>query len=363
MSKKNIAFLLTKVETIGGISRAVSVVTNALCESNLFNVHIIGFQKHQDSPYGWHKDLIFHNLIPEERISMKKGIFRAVPKLRKVLHVSDIDVLVSCGDLVGILGALSTRFKKTKFVFWSHSSFKAPVLNKFKDFSEQFTARFADVVVSLTKADQQNYRNETKAKRVVQIYNPVDPKLLEVDREYNPSSKKIISVGRLDYPKNFLLLVDVAKIVLEKNPDYQWHIYGIGDDEKEIKEKLEKNGLEGKLELMGLSNDLYRVINEYGLMVMTSRFEGFPMSLIEGMACKLPLISFDIATGPNEIIKNGDNGYLIEPLNVVEMASCINELIKNTEKRVAFSEAQDEILPKFEMNKIRQIWIELFNSL
>src|SRR5690606_33587813 len=129
--------------------------------------------------------------------------------------------------------------------------------------------------------------------------------------------------------------------------EYTWHIYGKGSLETVIKENIDKLGLSGRVILEGNVTDLYEKYSSYSLMVMTSSYEGFPMSLLEGMVNKLPLVSFDIQTGPNEIIHNNQNGFLIEPFNIDDAANKINLLIENSTKRIAFSNANVHYVEEF----------------
>ncbi|ALM06782.1 hypothetical protein SB49_02405 [Sediminicola sp. YIK13] len=361
-NKKNIAFLLTRISERGGISRVVSIITNVLQKTELYNIHIISYIKKEEYGYKWNNKIIYHDLL-DESIPMKKGLPKAAFGLRKIINKNNIEILISCGQLVGPLGVISTLFKKTKHVYWSHSSFKAKTGNKFKEVNEQFTAIFANAIVSLTKTDLKNYKHGTFASNIKQIYNPIDPRAVNSHLPYKLNAKKIISVGRLTDQKNFELLVDVAKIVLEKHKDYVWHIYGSGENEHKIQKKIEQNGLIDKLVLKGQSNDLYSIYNQYSFMVMTSKYEGFPMSLIEGLANNLPLISFDIPTGPSEIIRNNINGFLIRPFRIIEMANKIDELIINEDKRISFSNNNKEFINDFNIHSITTKWINLFNSL
>jgi len=361
-NKPNIAFLLTKVTKRGGISRVTSILSNEIYQSQLFNIHIIGYQKRDIEGYNWNEKLIFHELGGDES-SMKKGMFKAAFRLRKILGDHNIKVVISCGQMVGPLGVLGTLFKRTKHIYWSHTSFKASTKNKYRVLNEKFTAPFSNALVCLTKSDVKNYEKETLARRVVQIYNPIDPELENIEVQYNSSSKKIISVGRLTFQKNFELLVDVAKLVLDKHKDYTWHIYGSGEMEIAIQEKIDENYLTDRLILMGQANNLYSLYNEYKMMVMTSRYEGFPMTLLEGMACKLPLISFDIQTGPNEIIVDNHNGFLIEPFDIEKMAADIEKLILNKDRCTKFSLKNDELMAEFNIKSINAKWISLLNSI
>ena len=361
-NKIHVAFLLSRILVDGGITRVTAMLTKQFAHDDRFHIHVISYQTIQKGGYNWDADLSYYELV-DEGVKMKKGIFKATAKLRSILTEQKIKVLVSCGQEIGPLGALGTLGKATKFVYWSHSSFKGKTHSKYKILNELFTAAFTNVIISLTKVDKINYKKGTLTKNVVQIYNPVDPSLVEQSHNYNARTNKIISVGRLSFQKNFLLLIDVAKKVLESNPNIQWDIYGDGYQENEIRSKIQKYGLEQQVILKGHVANIYEIYKEYSLMVMTSRFEGFPMSLIEGLATKLPLISFDIPTGPNEIIDEGVNGFLIKPEDVDEMAFKIKQSISDENQLNTFSKAAYTSSEAFSMNTIYNQWVSLFISL
>ncbi|MFX0558413.1 glycosyltransferase [Maribacter sp. CXY002] len=355
-NKIKIAFALVTVSNNGGIARVTSLMTSNLHATNNYEIHVIGFKKHPiDMGYLWHNELHYHHLVDGD-VSMKKGIFKATRTLRNILKENKITVLVACSSIMGPLGVLATRCNRTRLVYWDHSSFFENTAHDFILTGKKFTARFADVVVPLTKHDEANYRHYTAARRIVQIYNPIDSRLENVQHQYNPDSKRIVSVGRLTYLKNFELLADVARIVFQKHPDFTWHIYGKGEDEEKIKNKIEENGLGDKLFLEGYASDIYAVYPDCVLMVMTSRSEGFPMTLIEGMANKLPLVSFDIISGPNEIIMEGENGHLVPPLAVDIMADKIIDLLDNRERRIAFANKNLDYMDKFSMKSVIHKW-------
>ncbi len=357
-----VAFLISKVSNIGGIARVVSLLTNSLLEKTNHEVVVVAFLKEKNRGYNWNEKMSFYHLL-ESPSKMKFGIFKASYKLRKILKSEEIDILISCGSLYGPLGVLATRFCATKLIYWDHSNYFENTSHQMKITSKNFTARFADVVVPLTKTDKKNYQTHTKAKEIIQIYNPIDTALENQEHPYSLSSKKIISVGRLTNQKNFLTLVDIANIVLTKFPDFEWHIYGSGPQHEKINEKIHDKKLEGKLILKGQSDSLYELYKQYSMMVMTSIYEGFPMTLLEGMANGLPLVSFDIQTGPNEIIEDGKNGYLIEPFDIENMAGKIIELLENESLRKSFSLENKSRLKEFNNSAITNKWDVLFNEL
>ncbi len=97
-------------------------------------------------------------------------------------------------------------------------------------------------------------------------------------------------------------------------------------------------------------------------MVMTSIMEGLPMTLLEAKGNKLPMVAFDIETGPSEIIDNDVNGYLVDAYDTEKMAEKIVELIENEEKRKQFSENTKENMDKFSKKDIIEKWIKIIEE-
>ncbi|MEO9479086.1 MAG: glycosyltransferase [Maribacter dokdonensis] len=355
MAKKNIAFLLSLISDGGGIGRVTSLISNELYKLEHYNIHIISYVKSETNFYLWNQNLTYH-FLREDQIPMKKGIFKASKVLRNVITKNKIDILVSCGQIVGPLGVCGSLFKNTKLIYWSHTSFKGASKKQFRMFNEHFTALFSNYLVSLTKADEINYKKETFAKKVIQIYNPIDSRIENLPRNYDETTNKIISVGRLQFEKYFEIITQVMPIILKSYPETEWHIYGSGGFKEKLENLINQNNLEGKVILKGQTNKLYELYPKYSIMVMTSRYEGFPMSLLEGLAFNLPLVSFDVLTGPNEIIREEINGYLIQPFDVEEMANKIISLLKNPEKMREFSNNNRQYIQEYSTSLVLKKW-------
>lgn len=133
----------------------------------------------------------------------------------------------------------------------------------------------------------------------------------------------------------------------------------------EVKEKIIKYNLENNVILKGAVNPIlvYDQYSNYTMFVLTSYREGLPLVLLEAKANKLPIVSFDIETGPNEIVEDNVNGFLIEKYNIKEMAIRINELLKNKDLRQKFSNNAYKNINKFKQDTIINEWINLINSI
>ena len=160
-----------------------------------------------------------------------------------------------------------------------------------------------------------------------------------------------------------MCLLNIAKDVLQCHKEWSWDIYGDGEDRKNLEKRIAELNLNGRVILKGNSSDIYNLYDDYAIMVMTSRYEGFPMVLIEAAARGLPLVSFDIHTGPNEIITNESNGYLIEYEDAESMRDKINLLIQDSLKRKQFSDEAIKSVEQFREQQVLDRWIELIKEL
>jgi glycosyltransferase involved in cell wall biosynthesis len=96
---------------------------------------------------------------------------------------------------------------------------------------------------------------------------------------------------------------------------------------------------------------------------LPSRFEGFGLVIIESMACGVPVVAFDCENGPRSIITDGENGFLIPPLDVNLMAEKVMLLMKNQELRYRMGENAQNAASQYEMDKIGLQWKHLFDEL
>ncbi|NMP37320.1 MAG: glycosyltransferase family 4 protein [Clostridiales bacterium] len=346
----------------GGIGRVTSVLANSIAEKEGFNVTAVAYCQ-SDKPMIYrlsekiNSEYLYTSVMPMAKALVKH---HAVSKLTEILKRRNIDIVIACGALYYPLGIAAAKKAKAKCFCWEHINPATTTDYRFQNLCRKLAVKKADKIIVLTKSAQQYYSKHfsVEEQRLAQIYNPVSQDA-SVSGKYDEKSRKIISVGRLSYQKNFELLIDVAAKVLPKHPDWSWDIYGGGEGADSLREKIKVCGLTDRVNLKGMVYDLYERYGSYSFQVMTSRYEGFPMSLIEGASNRLPLVSFDIETGPDEIINNGENGFLVESQNTQAMIQKIEELIEAPELRIRMSENAFDSVKRFDLAEITERWCEI----
>lgn len=157
------------------------------------------------------------------------------------------------------------------------------------------------------------------------------------------------------------MLVDVAEQVLPRHPDWQWLILGEGEDRPMLEEKIARAGIGKQLILKGRVPDTDSYYRQSAFFVLTSRFEGLPMVLLEAKAYGLPIVSFDCPTGPSEIIEDALNGNLVRPDDISGMAESVNRLIEDRAIRERYALHAGDGDGRFAKETIIDQWKTLLN--
>ncbi|HVL76504.1 MAG TPA: glycosyltransferase, partial [Noviherbaspirillum sp.] len=168
--------------------------------------------------------------------------------------------------------------------------------------------------------------------------------------------------GRLSEEKNFDLLIDVFTRLAPRHPDWDLVILGEGPERAALEGKVGIAGLRRRVFLPGRVGNMGRWYERADLYVMTSRFEGFPNTLVEAMSYGLPAVSFDCDTGPRDIIRPGIDGLLIRPGDLAALEAALGSLMTGTSERQAFARAALCTRERFSVERISSMWEQLFGQ-
>ena len=212
-------------------------------------------------------------------------------------------------------------------------------------------------VVLLTKEDAESWQGIT---RTYVIPNALPFELSEAS---NLQSKQAIAVGRYNNAKGYEYLVEAWQIVHQKHPDWTIHIYGSGELKEQVKSLIEGSNMQDTMLMHEPTDNIREKYLDSSICVVSSRYEGFSMVILESMVCGVPVISFDCPHGPRNIIRNGEDGILVEYLNTQALADSICQLIEHPKLRIELGKKAQENIQRFSRDRIMKLWTNLFEEL
>ena len=182
-------------------------------------------------------------------------------------------------------------------------------------------------------------------------------------KEHQPGNHRVIAVGRLDYQKGFDRLLDAwALIPSELRKSWRLDIFGQGEWEEKLKQQIVRLGIS---ESATVNQPTDKIFDEYAasdFLVMTSHYEGFPMVMIEAMACGVPTVCFDFLCGPRDIIANGINGIIVPEGDLQALATAMQQLMEHPEQLAHLSEQAKRISEEFSQEVIMKRWDLFMND-
>ena len=309
---KKIALVKWILDDSGGGERVAVSLANELTKK--YEVHLIGITTKQSDLFFEINSQVKYSNFFDHRVRLSKNILKISKMLKKYFLDNEIEVAFGIGIFANIFLSLSGIGISTKVVLCDHTNSITANRELSQKVQRYVGTKLADKIITLTQEDRKNYIRKygISENRIAYIYNWKENRLSNIP--YNDESTKIVTVGRFDYQKGYEYLIQVAEKVLAKMPDWTWEIYGSGkqDEVDKIKDLIIKNDLQDKLVIKGLEKNQDMIYGDKGIYVMTSRYEGLPLVLLEAQQYNLPIVSFRCPTGPNEIVEDGVNGYLID---------------------------------------------------
>ena len=359
--KKKIDFVFGNLYSFGGEQAINALLANLIVDD--YDVRLVSIFKTGAHPCYLTDARIKLENIFTRKFSFKAHLFRFLCGIRSYVANTDADIIVFSSPAYSLFAEWFVKLG-VKTVYWHHQAFTFGRKFGLEWLGSRAAAKFGNAVVCLTRRAQGDYRSHFgKAGRFEQIYNACffEP----LTSAYDVASKKIMSCGRLSYQKGFDLLVPVAAKVFKRYPDWQWHIYGDGPDRLKLEQMTQQAGLQNHLIWKGSSSwdELIKAYPKYALFVLTSRHEGFPMALLEAQCAKMPIVSFNCPSGPDEIVTQGKDGFLIDCFDLDAMAERICMLIEHPEMRKEFSDYASISCNRFGREKFANQWRNLFETL
>lgn len=340
MMRGRIGIFLFSLQDMGGAVRVAISLANRMCED--YDVTLIELAEHDLPAFEIDERVGIYSLCSKKlRIRDRVGEVRA--KLGSLLTVIHFDVMFGIGVEETTVAILPCRSANVPLVFCDHGALVNQLDDKTTTLLRFVCSRACFKTVVLTKQTFDDYRRlfRLSAKKLHVIPNWISNEFLENAPLCDVTVKRILWAGRLDREKGTDHLLEIAKIVMPKHPDWTWDVYGsaVLGGGLDLEKDLAEAGLAEVVSLKGKYSDAVEVFSAYSIGTLTSYREGLPLFLLEGMALGLPLISFDVDTGPRDLIDEGENGYLVPCYDVRVYAEKLERLMGSVELRLAMSDA------------------------
>jgi glycosyltransferase involved in cell wall biosynthesis len=219
-----------------------------------------------------------------------------------------------------------------------------------------------DALAVLTEADVEAYTKllDGRAPRLVRIPNTV--RAME-GVQADMSSRTVLAAGRLSGQKGFDMLVRAFARIPDRHPDWRLRIVGRGKKQEALQRQIDEAGLSGPITLAPASRELEEEMRRCSIFVLSSRFEGFPLVLLEAMYAGMAVVSFDCPTGPRDVIDDHRNGILVPAQDVDGLGDAIGELIADDDLRRRCGAAAAVTARRYTMDAVGPRWDALLAEL
>lgn len=371
----NIAYVIGSLNAHGGVERIIADKANELSKEQDINVYILSLSGDPAKPLVYQLDervrLVYAGCIFDPgntgfkknpimfgikwlrwHYRQRKAIYRFVKENRIELIIYPTHLAHNLPVRPGCHLILESHTNR------SHTNFHRP-------WNFKRRLRAAKELVTLTTNDSKQW-TDAKSVNVIPNFTKIKPVA-----HYNPDTRKIMAAGRLSPEKGFDVLIEAWKLVAPQHPDWSLDIYCVpfSINIADMQSRIDRAALRTCVKLCNPTTDMAKSLSEHSLYVMSSRYEGLPLVLIEAMACGVPCVSFDCPEGPSEIITDGEDGWLVPFRGLSDeeradaLADALCDAIANREKRIKFSESGLSSVKRFSPEVIIPKWIELFKSL
>lgn len=252
---------------------------------------------------------------------------------------------------------------RAKLIIESHSMYRMtyaePTKNPIKLFLNfmAFRAyRKADMLVSLTEGDAEDWRKKNHNKRVCVIPNVVN--LNTTGRFSDLSQKNVIFVGRFAKLKGIPYLMEIWKRVQVRHPDWTLNIYGDGEDKEKYADIISSLNII----VHQPTKNIHEEYCKNSIFLLTSISESFSLVIPEAMSCGLPVVSFDCPCGPSDIVTPHEDGILVENGNVEKLGMAISRMIEDSDMRQNYGKKARSNSVRFSQDSVMSLWICLFDK-
>ena len=316
----------------GGAERVMALLATNLAKRSGYEVAAITLNEGKDA-YDLDNNVkrvsLSHGKIPNHTIRSFVNLFSFYSKKN-----NRPDIIISFMTLTNLITIPIAKLFGIKIIVQEQNNYLTYMKGRkfLSDFTKKTLYKKADLLTVLTSFDFDFYKKYGVNVTVVPNPASFDP----FENINSPREKVILTVGSLDrfHHKGFDNLIPMIKPVLKSNSDWKLKIVGKGDKGLSfLSDLVKKNELEDQIIFTGFLDNVSEIMQKSSIFILSSRFEGMPLVLLEAMSQGIACIAYNCKTGPSDLIKHEINGLLIEDQNKEEMSKQLSRLIDNKKLR------------------------------
>lgn len=360
-STKKIVFLINDITALGGTERMCCLVANQL-EQMGFEVCILSRFEANPLPFFSlnagvaRKQLYDQPLTAVRQMLLASRIYRAVQREQP-------DIVVSCDTQMCLYSSLPLLGKK--HIAWEH--FNASIVTRFGSrwFGRRLASMLCQKIVVLTECDKAHWMQklQTRANKLSVIPNP-SPVARVVNIDSSQRKNIVLAVGRMTEQKGFDLLIEAwQQIPAKVRQGWTLRIVGPnGSARPRLEAMLQSLGLADSVELVAGTANISQEYQAASFYVLSSRYEGFGLTLVEAMGQGLAVIAFDCPMGPKEILAD-KYGVLVPAKDIVKLSYAIQNFIENPELKDDYAKLAHQRAASYAPENIMHLWESIFQQL
>jgi glycosyltransferase involved in cell wall biosynthesis len=363
---RDVFIVCNNFEELGGLQRWVDHVGRLFTERG-HRVHVIGVT-HAEQPHDYGRDLPYSRTVlhddplPRRREGRLRGMRRRSVQRRGAATLSRLFRAARPGGVIIAAQVWAMEWVALAdtagmpVIGMSHESYQATkTSSRYARVKRYFAGAHRFLVLSTADADSWARDQMSNA--------DVMPNPLHVTPSAHPDLTRpvVALLGRLSFEKGQDMMLEAWAEVTGRFPDWRLRLYGSGPDEEALRRQAAELGLTSTVEFRGTTADVEGALNDASIFALSSRVEGFPMSVMEAMAYGLPTVAFDCAPGVRELITHEADGLIVPPGNTMAFAEELARLMGDEGLRVKLGTRARSSVQRFSAGVVMDRWERMFS--
>ncbi len=379
MPKINLLYVITKLE-LGGAQKQLLSLINSL-DKETYNIFLFTAKD----------GLLINEALSIDKLTLHRARFleRSINPFKDLLALIEacsfikknrIQIVHTHSSKAGILGRFAAKFAKAPVIIhtvhgWSFHDHQPGIINYFYLILERICATFTNKIIVVSNFDKnRGLKNSIgRERQYILIKYGIDDNKFK-NREGRSDPRKALGLNNTDPvvgmiacfkpQKSPLDFIKLAAAIRNRFPDAKFIMVGDGRLRKKISNLIKKLNLEDQVILAGWRNDIPLILSALDVFVLTSLWEGLPITVLEAMAAGIPLVATDTG-GIGEVVRDGQTGYLVQAGDIASMQDKVEELLKNSQRRGEFIKLAKVIIDsqEFSLNNMVKNTQRLYSGL